>query len=102
MLAKTLPSSSPSNPGDPPSGNPCLSCRRGAPLGSRSAAGIELNCFPQKQFPEYGAEFPERKMLAGLYCPTRRSAGGVEAVGARSLVSYGDSDRAGKPLKRTV
>ena len=62
MLAKTLPSSSPSNPGAPPSGNPCLSCRCGAPLGSRNAAGIELNYFPQKQFPEYGAEFPERKI----------------------------------------
>jgi hypothetical protein len=62
MPVKPLPSSSPSNPGDPQSGNPSLPCRRGASLGSRSAAGIELNCFPQKQFPSYGAEFPEPKI----------------------------------------
>jgi hypothetical protein len=42
-----LPSSSPSNPGDL--------------LGSR-AAGIELNCFSQKQFSWYCAEFPEQKI----------------------------------------
>ena len=44
----------PSNPGDP--------------LGSRNATGIELNCFPQKQFPEYGAEFPERKICYRIAC----------------------------------
>jgi hypothetical protein len=54
MLAKTLPSSSPSYLGDSQSGNPARPCLRGA--------GIELNCFPQKQFPSYGAEFPQPKI----------------------------------------